>query len=105
MIVGHAIGQSVGVNLFGELNDKLQLITDSIADHGDLVAGTITNQNIIDESEEANQLQTFDNIITALQGMTSAISSGQSDITNAVSTGLDNTKKAIEVKFEIHIFL
>merc|ERR1712026_373727 len=99
VLVGHAIGQSVGVNLFGELNDKLQLITDSIADHGDLVAGTITNQNIIDESEEANQLQTFDNIITALQGMTSAISSGHSDITNAVSTGLDNTKKAIEVKF------
>ena len=72
-------------------------MTDSIGDHGDLIAGTITNQNIIDENEEANVLQTYDQIVTALQGMTSAISTGNSDITNAVSSGLDNTKKAIEV--------
>ena len=73
-------------------------MTDSIGDHGDLIAGTITNQNIIDENEEANVLQTYDQIVTALQGMTSAISNGNSDITNAVSSGLDNTKKAIEVE-------
>ena len=83
--------------MFGDLNDKLQLITDSIGDHGGLIAGTITNQNIIDEGEEASQMQTLDNIVTSLQGMTSAISSGHSDITNAVSSGLEHTKKAIEV--------
>ena len=76
-------------------------MTDSIGDHGDLIAGTITNQNIIDENEEANVLQTYDQIVTALQGMTSAISSGNSDISNAVSSGLDNTKKAIEVDFPL----
>ena len=75
-------------------------MTDSIGDHGDLIAGTITNQNIIDEGEEANVLQTYDQIVTALQGMTSAISTGNSDISNAVSSGLDNTKKAIEVDFQ-----
>ena len=95
------VGQAIGQNLFEDLNDHLKGITDSIGDHGDLLAGTITNQNIIDEAEEANQLQTFDQIITALQGMTSVISSGQSDITNAVSSGLDNTKKAIEVTMMI----
>ena len=84
--------------MFEELNEHLKSITDSIGDHGDLIAGTITNQNIIDENEEANVLQTYDQIVTALQGMTSAISSGNSDITNAVSSGLDNTKKAIEVE-------
>ena len=87
----------MGHNLFGELNDQLRAMTDSIGDHGDLIAGTITNQNIIDENEEANVLQTYDQIVTALQGMTSAISTGNSDITNTVSSGLDNTKKAIEV--------
>ena len=87
------------------MNDHLQAIKESIGDHGDLIAGTITNQNIIDEGEEANQLQTFDQIITALQGMTSAISSGHSDITNAVTDGLDNTKKAIEVNIEFNLFI
>ena len=77
---------------------------DSIGDHGDLVAGTITNQNIIDEGEEANQLQTFDQIVTALQGMISAISAGHSDITNAVSSGLDDTRKAVEVVSISHLF-
>ena len=95
------VGQAIGQNLFGDLSDHLKGIMDSIGDHGDLIAGTISNQNIIDEAEEANQLQTFDQIITALQGMTSAISSGHSDITNAVSSGLDNTKKAIEVTMMI----
>ena len=97
ILVGHAVAQSVGHNLFGELNDHLKGIMDSIGDHGDLVAGTITNQNIIDEGEEANQLQTFDQIVTALQGMIYAISAGHSDITNAVSSGLDDTRKAVEV--------
>ena len=97
ILVGHAVAQSVGHNLFGELNDHLKGIMDSIGDHGDLVAGTITNQNIIDEGEEANQLQTFDQIVTALQGMSSAISAGHYDITNAVSSGLDDTRKAVEV--------
>ena len=77
---------------------------DSIGDHGDLVAGTITNQNIIDEGEEANQLQTFDQIVTALQGMISAISAGHSDITNAVSSGLDDTRKAVEVVSTSQLF-
>ena len=94
----------MGQHLFGDLNDHLQAIRESIGDHGDLIAGTITNQNIIEEGEEANQLQTFDQIITALQGMTSAISSGHSDITNAVTDGLDNTKKAIEVNIEIDVY-
>ena len=98
ILVGQAVGQSVGSNIFGDLNDHLRGIMDSIGDHGDLIAGTITNQNIIDENEEANVLQTYDQIVTALQGMTSAISTGNSDITNAVSSGLDNTKKAIEVR-------
>ena len=84
--------------MFEELNDHLSSIKDSIGDHGDLLAGTITNQNIIDEKEEANVLQTYDQIVTALQGMSSAISTGNSEITNALSSGLDNTKKAIEVK-------
>ena len=97
ILVGHAVAQSVGHNLFGELNDHLKGIMDSIGDHGDLVAGTITNQNIIDEGEEANQLQTFDQIVTALQGMSSAISAGHSEITNAVSSGLDDTRNAVEV--------
>ena len=83
--------------MIGELNNHLRAITDSIGDHGDLIAGTITNQNIIDENEEANVLQTYDQIVTALHGMSSAISTGNTEITNAVSSGLDNTKKAIEV--------
>ena len=83
--------------MFEELNEHLRSIKDSIGDHGDLLSGTITNQNIIDENEEANVLQTYDQIVTALQGMSSAISTGHSDITNAVSLGLDNTKNAIEV--------
>ena len=97
-VVGNAVANSVGQNLIGELNNHLMAITDSIGDHGDLIAGTITNQNIIDENEEANILQTYDQMVTALQGMSSAISTGNSEITNAVSSGLDNTKKAIEVK-------
>ena len=97
-IVGNAVANSVGQNIFGDISDHLRGIIDSIGDHGDLIAGTITNQNIIDENEEANVLQTYDQIVTALQGMTSAISTGNSDITNAVSSGLDNTKKAIEVR-------
>ena len=104
ILVGQAVGQSVGHNLFGELNDHLKGIMDSIGDHGDLVAGTITNQNIIDEGEEANQLQTFDQIVTALQGMISAISTGHSDITNAVSSGLDDTRKAVEVVSTSQLF-
>ena len=96
-VVGNAVANSVGQNLIGELNDHLSAIKDSIGDHGDLIAGTITNQNIIDENEEANVLQTYDQIVTALNGMSSAISTGHSDITNAVSLGLDNTKNAIEV--------
>ena len=84
--------------MFEELNEHLRGIKDSIGDHGDLIAGTITNQNIIDENEEANILQTYDQMVTALQGMSSAISTGNSEITNAVSSGLDNTKKAIEVE-------
>ena len=102
-LVGNAVANSVGQNLIGELNDHLRAIRDSIGDHGDLIAGTITNQNIIDENEESNVLQTYDQIVTALQGMTSAISTGNSDITNAVSSGLDNTKKAIEVDFPLPI--
>ena len=56
------------IDLFGDLNDHLRGIKDSIGDHGDLIAGTITNQNILNEGEEANVLQTYDQIVTALLG-------------------------------------
>ena len=80
--------------MFSELKENLQGIITSIGDHGELIAGTITNQNELIEAQEKSEQQ---NLISAIDGISSVLTSGHNDLSNAISTSLDNTNQAILV--------
>ena len=88
------VGQAVGENLFAELGENLEGIIASIGDHGELIADTITGQNEVIEAQEKSEQQ---NLISAIDGLSLVLNNGHNDLSNSITTSLDNTNKAIMV--------
>ena len=77
--MGHAVGQQ----LFTELSNDLKGIMTSIDDHGDLIANKLTDNQAAGSLESGQEVETGKNILAALEGMTSAITNGHFEVSNA----------------------
>ena len=89
--MGHAVGQQ----LFTDLSNDLKGIMTSIGDHGDLIANTLSDNKAAESIEKSEEEETNKNILNVLQTMTSAISSGHTQVSNAINTGNDKVSNAI----------
>ena len=102
---GHGDGHDHHVSIHGshhghphilsEISTDLKGIITSIGEHKDELVNTLTEKEAIARLEEIAEEETKQEIIAALEGMTSALTSGQDNLAVAVNTGHDKVASAI----------
>ena len=76
------------------MGNDLKGIISSIGDHGEILADTINDKNEVIEAQEKTEQQ---NLLSALDDISSILTNGHSEISNALTVGLDRTNEAIQV--------
>ena len=75
------------------MGNDLKGIISSIGDHGEILADTINDKNKVIEAQEKTKQQ---NLLSALIDILPILTNGHSQISNALTVGLDRTNEAIQ---------
>ena len=81
------VGGAIGNQVFGDLSSDLQGIISSIGEHGNLIATTLTSQEDLENIQESINQESESNILSAVQAISSALTSGHDQISNAMTAG------------------